>query len=193
MVAVGVGVCVGVEVAVGVGVFVGVLVGVGVSVGVFVGVGLGVSVGVFVGVSVGVVVGVCVGVSVGDSLGVMAGVSDGVGAGGGSIDERLFCGSASVRNTKSFVLLSVSSPLPSNSSAPPTPSVVLVEVGEAFRSMLPLDEGVATGSVSKSAAFPMPTLSSNVMPASLYNNIVVSLGMALVVAEYDKSGGTDPS
>ena len=169
----------------------GVNVRVGVLVGVFVGISVGVNVNVFVGVSVSVLVGKSVGVSVGVSVtvGVLPGVKVSVGVavsggvnvtvlagvsvgvevatmGSGMLDE--FCGCDIVRETKSTLLLSVSSPLPKNSSAPPIAIVAEVEVGFALRSMLLLAEGfVAKALPSGSVPPPNATLSTSVTPASL--------------------------
>jgi len=150
-----VGVTVGMGVSVGVGSSVGV--GVRVSVGVGSSLGVGDAVGVGVGSSVGVNVGV--GVSVGVGVGVSDGVGVTVGA-GGSMGENRFWGSDVSRRTKSFALLSVSSPLPAVSSLPDGSMDSLVDPVFALRSMLPFADGVAAGAVSESAAPPMPTLSS---------------------------------
>lgn len=160
---VGVGVAVGT--VVGVGVAVGSVVGVGVAVGTVVGVGEGSSVGVAVGSVVGV--GVAVGSRVGVGIGVLVGVGLGVGVGGGSSSDRLFCGLETACSTKSLALLSESSPFPSVSSSPPVPIVRVVDVEEAFRSILPSEDGVAVLADSKSTAPPIPTLSTTVVPASL--------------------------
>ena len=98
---------------------------VGVVVGVTVGVSVGVDVGVVVGVSEGVEVTVVVGVSV--DVGGMVVVFVGVCVGTGSREDAEFCGCGTLLSTKSFALLSVSSPLPLNSSIPPLPIVDDVE------------------------------------------------------------------
>lgn len=134
--------------------------GVGVAVGVMVGaiVGMGVVVGVGVAVGAGVIVGV--GVEVGVGIGVDVGVAVGVGmATVGSIVEVAFWGFEISRILKSEALLSVSSPLPSNSSTPPLCIDVGVDVDLALRSILPPADGVAADAVSNSVAVPSPTLS----------------------------------
>lgn len=71
--------------------------------------------------------------------------------------------------TKSFALLSESSPFPAVSSLPPAAMDSLVERELALRSMLPFDAGfVGNTLVSKSSdPAPNPTLSTRVVPASL--------------------------
>lgn len=86
-------------------------IGVGVTVGVEVAVGSG----VFVGVGEGVFDGVELGV--GEGEGVKVGVGEAIG--NCSVDDELFWGWEKVLTIKSLELLSVSSPFPKNSSAPP--------------------------------------------------------------------------
>lgn len=156
-----------VGVGVGVGVSVGIIVLVGVGVGVSVGVGLGVT----VGVGVGVFVGTGVGVEVGVGVGVFVGTEVGVGVSAGSWKDKLFCGSGILRSTKSFALLSVSSPFPSNASIP----IIVADVAVLFarRSRLVFAAGFVSVAPSKSSAPPKPTLSITFDPAS-YKSTVLS-------------------
>lgn len=165
----------------------GIGLGDGVGVGVLDGVGEGDNVGVGesvgIGVFVGVTVGVLLGVIAGALLGAMVGALDGVGGiAGGSISDAVFCGCGVFRTTKSFALLSVSSPLPANSSAPPTVIVVEVDVENAFLSILLFVTKAGASVVSLSIANPIPTLSTTVCPVSLYTRIVLLLAMPLELA-----------
>ncbi len=201
-----VGVGEGLRVAVGVGVFVGVKEGdvVGVGEGVLVGVGVSVLVGVGEGLTVAVGVGVSVGVGLGDKVpvGVRVGVSLGVGEtvsvgdgvsvsvgvtpATGSTALAKFWGWEPARTTKSLALLSVSSPFPANSSPPPLPIDSAVELLLAFRSMLPLAEGVAAAAPSTSPAVPIPTLSMTASVSSI-NSTVLLAAIPLEVAVYATS------
>lgn len=74
--------------------------------------------------------------------------------------------------TKSFALLSVSSPFPFSSSASPIAIVVDVAVLFARLSLLVPAEGLVSVVVSLSVALPKPTLSMRVL-VLLYSKIVL--------------------
>lgn len=82
---------------------------------------------------------------------------------------------------KSFVLLSVSSPLPPLTSAPEV-MLSAVDPEFAFLSALwPAVGFVAKGGVSESTAAPKPSLSTTVTPASLYKMTLLSAAILLAV------------
>ena len=85
--------------------------------------------------------------------------------------------------------MSVSSPFPISISMP---EIMLskVELELAFRSTLPLAEGVATELDSGSIALPIPTLSIKVTAASEYRRTLEFTGIAEELAEYKRSGVT---
>src|SRR3990167_9090385 len=102
-------------------------------------------------------------------MGAVAGNSEGV-----SVAEEEFWGLEVVLIIKSFRLLNETCSFPSSSSDPPTPIDVASELTLAFLSMLLLLEGLLVAAVSKSVAIPIPTLSTIVLPASLYKSTVMS-------------------
>lgn len=77
----------------------------------------------------------------------------------------------------------MSCPLPSVSSLPPVSIDSAVEEGRALRSMLWPAAGIAALVDSTSVAVPIPTLSTTVVPASLYKTTVLFEVIALVVEE----------
>lgn len=101
-------------------------------------------------------------------------VTIGVSVGIGSKEEEEFWGCGTLRSTKSFALLSVSSPFPFNSSIPPAVIVWVVDDESAFLSMLPVEAGFGETEFSFTTALPMPTLSTSVILLSLYRLIVES-------------------
>src|SRR3989344_9048191 len=121
-------------------------------------------------------------------MGAVAGNSEGV-----SVAEEEFWGLEVVLIIKSFRLLNESCPFPSSSSDPPTPIDVASELTLAFLSMLLLLEGLLVAAVSKSVAIPIPTLSTIVLPASLYKSTVLSAVIRSSEIEYVMSAETPPS
>jgi hypothetical protein len=101
----------------------------------------------------------------GDGWGVMEGSVEVEGDGSiiaGSSNDWLFCGWEKDLVIKSLKLLSVSSPLPENSSLPPVSIESLLETLLAFLSILlpvAFTGGLDVGVVSLSLAVPQPTLS----------------------------------
>lgn len=87
-----------------------------------------------------------------------------------------------MRVTKSAPLLSVSSPLPPDSSAPPMSILAPVERLLAFRSMLVPASGDVVALVSLSRAVPIPTLSTSSLSASRKTTVLFAVIPLLEVA-----------
>lgn len=128
--------------------------------------GLGLTLGLADGLAEGEALGVTEALGLADgeaeALGLTNGDGLGVEPGAGSKADRLFCGPGVVRIIKSFGLLSVSSPLPINSSSPPASILVGVEEELAFLSRLWPALGLAVVVASESVAAPIPNLSTKV-------------------------------
>lgn len=166
--------------------------GEGVTCGVGDGTMLGSGVGEGEGSSEGIGLGDGEGVASGEALGLGSALGDGDASGPSSADA-LFCGFVIVCKTKSFPLLSVSSPFPAVSSVPPLVNDSGVEMLVALRSMLWFVAGTAALVDSTKLAVPIPTKSTIVSPASLYSVTVLFAATALEVEEYAISALTDPS